>query len=261
MEKSTDYVVRCVEDAKFDVGIDFVIQPIFDLSRFVCIGGEVLVRGTHRRNVVPPAEFIQLLEQNGTIVEMGYYVLEKALSFMAKKHRETDTSYLYTFNISSVQINTPDFGRRTMSIVEKQTVPALQLVCEITHGEEPLSDIARQNLETLKTGGLHIAWDGIGTLDALNTRLAEWSPDYIKLDRACLARGNEASTKEILQAIGQHDTDVILEGVENYTQLSSMLRLGVKYGQGYLFSRPLSKERFINEYMQKQKERVIGASR
>ena len=58
MEKSTHFVMQCVEKNKLDAGIDFVIQPIFDLSRFVCIGGEVLVRGTHRRHVVPPHLFI-----------------------------------------------------------------------------------------------------------------------------------------------------------------------------------------------------------
>lgn len=58
MEKSAHFVVRCVEKNQPASGIDFVIQPIFDLSRFVCTGGDVLARGTHRRTIVPPHLFI-----------------------------------------------------------------------------------------------------------------------------------------------------------------------------------------------------------
>ena len=252
MDKSAHYVVRCVENAKFDVGIDFVIQPIFDLSRFACIGGEVLVRGTHRRNVVPPVEFIQHLEENGTIVEMGYYVMEKSLSFIAQKRADDQEEFMYTLNISAVQLNDPEFAYHALGIVETRHLRTAQLVFEITSGQVSLTEVARQNLQTLQDEGINIAWDGIGTLAALQERLAYWVPDYIKLDRSCLTCSQQDETEQILQLIAQHDIDVIIEGVENYTQTSNMLKQGVKFGQGYLFSRPISKESFQREYMQHQ---------
>ncbi len=252
MDKSTHYIIRCVEDAKFDMSIDFVIQPIFDLSHFACVGGEVLVRGTHRRNIVPPAEFIEYLEANGTIIDMGYYVMEKALTFIAQKRVETQEAHLYTLNISAVQLNDTDFAFHALALVERLKLRAAQLVFEITESPVPLTDTARQNLQMLQEDGINIAWDGIGTLEALRERLTFWEPDYIKLDRSCLAAANQHATAQILALIEEHDADVILEGVENYTQVSSMLKQGVKYGQGYLFSRPLTKESFQREYMQHQ---------
>ncbi|MEX3020546.1 EAL domain-containing protein [Kluyvera sp. STS39-E] len=260
MDKSIDYVIRCVEDAKFDMGIDFVIQPIFDLSRFVCIGGEVLVRGTHRRSVVPPAEFIQHLEENGTIIEMGYYVMEKALTFIAQKQMDTQEEYLYTLNISAVQLNDADFAVHALALVARLSLCSAQLVFEITQSAVALTDVARENLRMLENGGINIAWDGIGTLDALSVRLAFWEPDYIKLDRGCLACSKQDATAEILQLLSGYDVDVVVEGVENYTQVSSMLKQGVKYGQGYLFSRPLSKESFQREYMQQQRVSTHASS-
>lgn len=253
MDKSAQYVVRCVEHAKFDIGIDFVIQPIFDLSRVACIGGEVLVRGTHRRNVVPPVEFIQHLEENGTIVEMGYYVMEKSLSFIAQKRVGAHEEYMYTLNISAVQLNDPDFSDHALGIVETRQLPASSLVFEITPGQVALNDVAIKNLQNLQDEGINIAWDGIGSLDGLRERLACWMPDYVKLDRSCLGCYKQEETEQILALIMQHDIDVIIEGIENYTQISSMLKQGVKYGQGYLFSRPLSKESFQREYMQHQR--------
>lgn len=260
MEKSTNYVIRCVEDAKYDVGIDFVIQPIFDLSRFVCIGGEVLVRGIHRRNVVPPVEFIQQLEENGTIVEMGYYVMEKALTFIAQKHVDSQEEYIYTLNISAVQLNDAEFAFHALAIVTRLKLRAAQLVFEITQSSVSLTAVARENLQMLQDDGINIAWDGIGSLEALSERLAFWDPDYIKLDRGCLASGKQTITSQILKLIAEHDADVVIEGVENYTQISSMLKQGVKYGQGYLFSRPLSKESFQREYMQHQQVKTSASS-
>lgn len=252
MEKSAHYVIQCVENAKFDVGIDFVIQPIFDLSRFTCIGGEVLVRGTHRRNIVPPSKFIQRLEENGTIVEMGYYIMEKALSFIAQKRGDAYDEYMYTLNISAVQLNDAHFSDHALSIITRLKLQAVHLVFEITSGQVELNDNARHNLQTLQEGGIHIAWDGIDTVTALRERLDYWEPDYIKIDRSCLTQCQQEETAHILNLIEQYDADVVIEGVENYTQISSMLKRGVKYGQGYLFSRPLSKESFQREYMQQQ---------
>ncbi|BBQ81604.1 MULTISPECIES: EAL domain-containing protein [Enterobacteriaceae] len=259
MEKSANYVVRCVENAKFDVGIDFVIQPIFDLSRVACIGGEVLVRGTHRRNVVPPVAFIQHLEENGTIVEMGYYVMEKALSFIAQKQADAHEAFMYTLNISAVQLNDPEFADHALGIVETRQLHAAQLVFEITPGPIALNEAGLKNLQALQDEGINIAWDGVGSLEILRERLACWEPDYIKLDRSCLACNRQEETASILQLIAQHDIDVIIEGVENYTQISSMLKQGVKYGQGYLFSRPISKESFQREYMQHQQAQTRAA--
>lgn len=259
MEKSANYIIQCVENARFDAGIDFMIQPIFDLSHFVCIGGEVLVRGTHRRNMVPPSEFIQHLEQSGAIVEMGYYVMENALSFIAQKHENLREEQMFTLNISAIQLNDPDFAFHALALTERLQLRAARLVFEITQSPVPLTVDAQQNLQMLHEEGINLAWDGIGSLAALRERLAFWVPDYIKLDRSCLANNEQEATAQILACLAGYDTDVIVEGVENYTQVSAMLRQGVKYGQGYLFSRPLSKESFLREYMQHQQAQTPGS--
>jgi EAL domain-containing protein (putative c-di-GMP-specific phosphodiesterase class I) len=98
-----------------------------------------------------------------------------------------------------------------------------------------------------------LAWDGIDSLETLKSRLAIWTTDYIKLDRSCLTAGNIEKTFLMLDYINEIDIDVIIEGVENYTHVSAMLRHGVKYGQGFLFSRPISKEHFHQEYMQPER--------
>lgn len=250
MEKSTHFVVQCVEKNKFDTGIDFVIQPIFDLSRFACIGGEVLVRGTHRRNIVPPSLFISQLEESGGILPMGDYIMAQAFKFIARQPQALLENQIFTLNISQVQLNDADFASRAIDLLQKNRLSPRHFIFEITDSVEGPQETVQQNLEQLSHAGVQLAWDGINNLDTLKARIAVWSTDYIKLDRSCLAATNIDKTYAMLDYINELDSDVIIEGVENYTHVSSMLRHGVKYGQGFLFSRPISKEHFHQEYMQ-----------
>lgn len=250
MEKSTHFVVQCVEKNRLDAGIDFVIQPIFDLSRFACIGGEVLVRGTHRRNIVPPNLFISQLEETGGILPMGDYVMAQAFKFIAAQPQAIRDNQLFTLNISQVQLNDADFATRAMSLLQQNHLTPHNFIFEITDSIDRPEDAVRQNLGQLSEAGINLAWDGINCLDTLKARLALWSTDYIKLDRSCLTAANIDKTFLLLEYINEIDIDVIVEGIENYTHVSTMLRHGVKYGQGFLFSRPISKEHFHQEYMQ-----------
>ncbi|MFP2238769.1 EAL domain-containing protein [Pseudescherichia vulneris] len=253
MEKSTHFIVQCVEKNRLDAGIDFVIQPIFDLSRFVCIGGEVLVRGTHRRNIVPPNLFISQLEESGGILPMGDYVMAQAFKFIARQPQALRENPLFTFNISQVQLNDADFAVRAINLMQQNQLSPRHFVFEITDSIDCPEDAMRQNLKQLSESGIHLAWDGINCLEKLKARLAVWSTDYVKLDRSCLAAANIDQTLLMLEYIKEMDIDVIIEGVENYTHISTMLRHDVKYGQGFLFSRPISKESFHHEYMKSDK--------
>jgi len=253
MEKSTHFVVQCVEKNRLDSGIDFVIQPIFDLSRFACIGGEVLVRGTHRRNIVPPHLFISELEKSGGILPMGDYLLAQAFTFLASQPRERLENQLFTFNISWVQLQDARFAERALSLMSAHALAPRSLVFEITDAAERLDETAKRNLDALRDAGLNLAWDGIDGLEKLQSRLALYLPDYVKLDRSCLAADSLDDTFAMLAYLDAFDVDVVIEGIENYTHVSTMLRRGVKYGQGYLFSRPVSKEAFHLHYMQPER--------
>ncbi|HFK5799452.1 TPA: EAL domain-containing protein [Enterobacter hormaechei subsp. oharae] len=253
MEKSTHFVMQCVEKNKLDVGIDFVIQPIFDLSRFVCIGGEVLVRGTHRRHVVPPHLFIGELEKNGGIVSMGDYIMAQAFRYIARQTPEIRDKQLFTLNISWVQLQDAHFATRALNMVAEHNLTPRHIVFEITDSHHQPDDTVSENLGALSDAGINLAWDGIDSLDKLQSRLALYLPDYIKLDRTCLAADALEQTFTMLDYVAKWDVDVIIEGIENYTHVSTMLRHGVQYGQGFLFSRPVSKEAFHQQYMQPER--------
>lgn len=249
MEKSTHFVMQCVEKNKLDAGIDFVIQPIFDLSRFVCIGGEVLVRGTHRRHVVPPQLFISELEKTGGIVSMGDYIMAQAFRYIASQTPEARVNQLFTFNISWVQLQDGGFATRALALLERFALSPRHIVFEVTDSDEP-TDAVSQNLSALSDAGINLAWDGIDGMEKLQSRLALHVPDYVKLDRSCLTADRLDETFAMLEHLKQWDIDVIIEGIENYTHVSTMLRHGVQYGQGFLFSRPVSKEAFHQQYLQ-----------
>ncbi|UNC52078.1 EAL domain-containing protein [Enterobacter huaxiensis] len=252
MEKSTHFVMQCVEKNKLDAGIDFVIQPIFDLSRFVCIGGEVLVRGTHRRHVVPPHLFIGELEKNGGIVSMGDYIMARAFRYISSQTPEVRDKQLFTLNISWIQLQDIHFATRALTLLSEYKLTPRHIVFEITDSGEP-NDTVSKNLGLLREAGINLAWDGIDCLEKLQSRLALSMPDYVKLDRSCLNADKLEHTFTMLEHLKQWDIDVIIEGIENYVHVSTMLRHGVQYGQGFLFSRPVSKEAFHQQYMQPER--------
>lgn len=249
MEKSSHYVVQCIEKNKIDAGIDFMIQPTFDLSRVACIGGEVLVRGKHRRNVVPPNFFISQLEATGGILLMGDYIMVRLFEFIAEQPREIKDKQIFTLNVSQVQLNDSAFAARANGLLEQYQITPQQIIFEVTDSAEQPEQTMIDNLQQLRDAGANLAWDGIDCLDKLKRKLDTFQPDYIKLDRSCLASNNLNDTFMMLEYLDSYDCDVIVEGVENYTHISTMLHRGVKYGQGFLFSRPVSKEQFQKEYM------------
>lgn len=253
MEKSTHFVMQCVEKNKLDAGVDFVIQPIFDLSRFVCIGGEVLVRGTHRRHIVPPNLFIAALEKNGGIISMGDYIMAQAFRYIAGQMPEVRDKQLFTLNISWVQLQDAQFAARAIRLLTDYKLTPRHIMFEITDSTHPADETVRNNLGTFVDAGINLAWDGIDSMDKLQSRLSLYIPDYVKLDRSCLVPDNLASTCAMLDQAAKWDLDVIIEGIENYTHVSTMLRHGVQYGQGYLFSRPVSKDVFHQQYMQPER--------
>ncbi|VFS61256.1 putative diguanylate cyclase [Kluyvera cryocrescens] len=85
---------------------------------------------------------------------------------MRKKHVDTQEEYLFTLNISAVQLNDVDFAFHALAIVTRLKLCTAQLVFEITQSAVPLTEAARENLQMLQEAGINIAWDGIGSLEA-----------------------------------------------------------------------------------------------
>ena len=213
------------------------------------IGAEALLRWQHpETGARPPAQFIEVLEESGLIVEVGNWVIKEACriaaSLLADGIIDAETFSLCV-NISPRQFRQSDFVERTLDALKAAGVPHKMIKLEITEG------IVIQNLDDtiakmrrLCRQGVSFAMDDFGTGYSSLTYLKRLPVNLLKIDqsfvRDALIDPNDAEIIRAIVAMARSlGLEVIAEGVEQQAQLDLLQLQGCHLYQGYLFSRPL----------------------
>lgn len=226
-------------------------QPLFDLEPHRLVGFEALARWTHpTRGPISPAVFINLAEETGHIEALTAWVVEKSVAQLAAWHRAAPhMAHLgVSVNISGRDLARPDFIERVLSVLHRHGVASNRLTLEIT--ETVLMsrlNMVRDAIARLRSAGVLMAIDDFGTGYSSLSYLGTLPVDCLKIDRSFVtAMDDGAEFVEIVRAVltlGQAlGKKVVAEGIETAQQLSTLRRLGVHVGQGYLLSRPLLPE-------------------
>jgi EAL domain-containing protein (putative c-di-GMP-specific phosphodiesterase class I) len=225
-----------------------VYQPIVELETGSVVGAEALVRWRHpTRGEVPPAVFVPVAEETGTILEIGEWVLETALSELREYQTPERQPFALSVNLSARQLDDPGLVSMVTSALRTHQWPAEQLCLELT--ETALTedlDSALRALIRLRATGTRIAVDDFGTGYSSLTHLQRLPIDAIKIDRSFVqglgeTGGTDRSTiaTAVLGIAHAMGLDAVAEGVETPNQLHALRRLGCPLGQGYLFSVPV----------------------
>lgn len=220
-------------------------QPIFDLEECRLAGAESLVRWLHpRRGLVSPDAFIPLAEETGLIRELGAWVLEQSCHQLARWRLQGLDMYV-SVNISSRQIPDALPLEWLQALVTRHGLEPGRLVMEITEGVL-LADTPRTKawLEGVRALGLRFSLDDFGTGYSSLAYLKRFPINKLKIDRAFVGdmEGNPADralVEAILAMARSLGLEVVAEGVETEGQLEMLQRLGCRYAQGYLLSRPI----------------------
>jgi len=230
------------------------LQPQVDARSGSVIGAEVLLRWNHpEHGPRSPAQFIDVLEENGLIVEVGDWIITQAsrigASLLAAGLVHPDTFSLCV-NISPRQFRQHEFVERTLNALKATGVPHRVIKLEITEG------IVIQNLDDtiakmrrLCRHGISFAMDDFGTGYSSLTYLKRLPVDLLKIDQSFVRDALDApNDAEIIRAIvamaRSLGLEVIAEGVEQQAQLDLLQLQGCHLYQGYLFSRPLPVDEF-----------------
>ena len=226
------------------------VQPIVDLGTGRCVGGEVLMRWQHpHRGVLAPAEFIAEAERTGLIAGMSELVMTRAALRLSTLVAAAPDLY-FSFNITPQQLRSPDFARQLDQIFRSDTIPRQQVMLELTESE--IVDVeAGRSLERLQAAGWRIAVDDFGTGQSSLAALEQLPIDRIKIDRAFVRTIDEGTVKRpVLDAIialaDQLGVPLIAEGVETQSQWDYLAARGVRHAQGFLMSRPLPIDAFVD---------------
>jgi predicted signal transduction protein with EAL and GGDEF domain len=221
-------------------------QTKVDLATRQIRGLEALIRWQDPdHGMVQPTDFIPLLEESGLIVDVGRWVIERAVADIQVWRGLGLAVPRVAVNVSEVQLRQPSFVATVLTALGPTAGRDVGLDLEITE-----SMIARdaganvQKLTQLRAAGLQVFVDDFGTGYSGMSQIAHLPLDALKIDRAFVAgMSGSAEPLAIVSAIvtlaKALKLFVVAEGVETEEQALQLHRLGCDEAQGYLFSRPL----------------------
>ena len=223
-------------------------QPIIDLGSGKIAGFEALIRWQHpERGIVPPNEFIDIAEDTGLILAMGYWILNEACHQIRRWQQlfPRENPLFISVNLSSRQFIQPDLANTIAAIVHHHQVAPRGLKLELTESVA-MEDVeaAIDQLIRLKDKGLHISLDDFGTGYSSLSYLHRFPIDSLKIDKSFVDRMESVSENAdivgTIVSLGHRlRLSIIAEGVETLAQARLLKQLQCQYAQGYLFSKPL----------------------
>ena len=231
------------------------LQPKWNMATDQISGAEALIRWIDEKgNIIPPDEFIPVFERNGFIEHIDFYMLDEVCKYIRQMIDEGREVYPVSINQSRYLLYDPNYILKVQEIMLKYRVPKGLIELEITetvffNEKERMLEVMRN----LKEFNMNLSIDDFGSGYSSLNLLRDIPFDVLKIDRGFLDESVQSdSGKWILRKIvemaeGLH-LKVICEGVETHEQVEMLLDIGCIYAQGFLYSRPIPIEEFMEKY-------------
>ena len=222
-------------------------QAKVDIQTSKIMGAEALLRWNNPAlGSISPDEFIPIAEQTGNIISLGKFVLQHALEQTAFWQKSFNNNFQIAVNLSPRQFRDPHLLSFLEQSLDNTGVLAEKLELEITEG---VLLSGHNYVEKVLTGitllGIKMAMDDFGTGYSSLSYLRTYPFDVLKIDRSFINDINTTiKSKALINALisMSHalNLKVVAEGIETERQLEQLKKLHCDYGQGYLFSKPIS---------------------
>lgn len=241
-------IKRSLREEKFEV----YYQPTYNLIGSSLHGAEALVRmNDDSIGYISPEEFIPVAEQIGLVEEIDDYVLREVCTFLESGVPAEHGMDCINVNLSVIQCIRPGFFEHITDIVGEYNIEHAMLNFEITEsvGAEDyqvLSKVAKK----LKSTGFLLSMDDYGTGYSNMEGIFSLDFDVVKIDKSILWSAEKNSNGRIIlknsvNMIHDLGCKVLVEGVENKEHIEMLKVLGVDYLQGFFFSKPVPKQKFL----------------
>lgn len=225
------------------------LQPKYSISKNEIIGAEALVRWNNpERGMIYPDQFIPIIEENGSIVQVDHYIWSRACMFIRKCIDAGVGPCPISVNVSRVHLRGDECPQILSDMVRVSGIPEKLLELEITETADDLQ-ISRQTA-LLKDYGFTLLMDDFGSgYSSLNV-LLESPFDVIKLDKRFIENmmtsdKGRSILENVLQMASNLDITVLAEGVETKEQVELLRSIGCDQVQGYYYAKPMPEEDFF----------------
>ena len=244
MEKKCDIAFN-------DRRVEIYLQPIFSNHEKTFTCAEALVRlKDDEGNLIYPTDFIEDMEKDGRIVELGKMVFEDICKFISSNNmKELGLEYI-EINLSTIQCMQDNLASSYISIMEKYKVNPRYINLEITETAKSTRITLLRNMQILKDYGVTFSLDDFGTGNSNLNYIVEMPVDIVKFDKGMvdsyfdnkIASYVLNSSINMIKGLGQK---IVFEGIEKEEQINMIKDMDVDYVQGYYYSEPVNKTAFI----------------
>lgn len=234
-------------------------QPIVNLKTKQINGCEALLRwNSPQHGLVSPNLFIDVIENSSMVIPIGHWIINQALKDLRtiqdqlrlnKKEKMAD-DFMMSINISGRQFTHSDFVNNLEDLREKHDLQPKNIKLEMTERIMMDGAIALDALKQCHDQGYAISIDDFGTGFSSLQYLTQMPISFLKIDRCFVMKIlNDPKSKAVVSSIihlaHAMDIEIIAEGIENNEESLVLETLGARFGQGYLFSKPVDLGRFL----------------
>lgn len=246
------HLLDAVPDALANREFRLYLQPKVDIRSGDVIGAEALIRWQHpARGLVPPDQFIPLLEKEGSIYRVDLFIWEEACRILKERRNRGLRMLPISVNVARNDLYQPDLPDALDHLLTSYGLPTDLLNLEIlerSYVEDPAHML--KILTRLRDQGFLIEMDDFGIGESSLAMLAEMPVDCLKLDRQFLVAGihdrrHIEVIRMILNLASALDIQTIAEGVETQEQADFLVSMGCPIAQGYFYGRPEPAEKFL----------------
>ena len=220
-------------------------QPIVTSEDGKIMGAEALVRWKKEPyGAIPPGLFIDWLENDPSMYDLGNFVLEQAL-WDSKSFLQQKPEFFINVNVSAKQLERPDFCRVVLELLDKTEFPVRHLCLEITERCRSLPvSVINERMAVLRGYGIKFAMDDFGTGSSSSAMALEMLIDEIKIDMSFIRKilvnkKNKAIVQSMVDFANAVNIKSCLEGVENKALEDYLRTVGATWFQGDYYSKPV----------------------
>lgn len=225
------------------------LQPKYSIAKNEIIGAEALVRWHHpERGMIYPNQFIPIIEENGFIKEVDYYIWAEACRFIKRCKEAGITSCPVSVNVSRVHLQDSECIRMLSGMIEDNRISKELLELEITESADD-QQISMKALQ-LKEAGFTLLMDDFGSGYSSLNILLETPFDVIKLDKKFMenmmvSNKGKLILEQVVLMADKLELGLLAEGVETKEQIDLLENIGCDQVQGYYYAKPMPEEEFF----------------
>lgn len=248
---STDELFELYQEGFSNREFFVYYQPKVNLKNYALAGAEALVRWNHEGSMIMPDSFIKMLEKNGEIRELDYFILNCVCADIKRWIQMGKKPVQISVNLSRCNLSNENIVQIIKETIDKHSIPRSLIQIELTESAEQDDNEALKSLIWgLHEAGISTAVDDFGTGFSSLSLIRELPWNTLKIDKSLLDGAQIIGSREqmvyqsIIALAKGLGLECITEGVETKEQISLLKKSECFLAQGFYFDRPLPRIEF-----------------